>query len=77
MYAVKVKKQKKVTSKQNLEYFKIINQRLFIPKFCNNSKCCCHPPGQYLLEHLCFPFQQGPSFSRLSTRKNGKTITLS
>ena len=44
----KSKKQKKVTSKQNLEYFKIINQRLFIPKFCNNSKCCCHPPGQYL-----------------------------
>ena len=28
----------KVTIKQNLEHFKMINQRLFIPKFCNNSK---------------------------------------
>ena len=28
----------KVTSKQNLEHFKMINQRLFIHKFCNNSK---------------------------------------
>ena len=40
----------KVTSKQNLEHFKMINRRLFIPKFCNNSKCCCHPPGQYLVD---------------------------
>ena len=28
----------KVTSKQNLEHFKMINRRLFIHKFCNNSK---------------------------------------
>ena len=28
----------KVTSKQNLEHFKMINRRLFIPKFCKNSK---------------------------------------
>ena len=30
----------KVTSKQNLEHFKMINRRLFIHKFCNN---CPHP----------------------------------
>ena len=28
----------KVTSKQNLEHFNVIIRRLFIPKFCNNSK---------------------------------------
>ena len=28
----------KVTGKQKLEHFKMINQRLFIHKFCNNSK---------------------------------------
>ena len=47
----------KVTNTQNLEHFKMINRRLFIHKFCSNSKIlCCHPPGQYLLEHLCFRF---------------------
>ena len=53
----------KVTSKQNLEHFKMINRRLFI----HELKCCCHPPGQYLLECLCFPLHQGPSFICLST----------
>ena len=56
----------KVTIKQNLEHFKLI--RLFIPKFCvTTEKCCCHPPGQYLLERSCFRFQQGPTFLRLNT----------
>ena len=31
-------KKTKVTSKQNLEHFKMINRRLFIHKFCNNAK---------------------------------------
>ena len=42
----KYKIKTKVRNKQNLEHFKMINQRLFIHKFCKNSKkCCCHPPG--------------------------------
>ena len=28
----------KETNEQNLEYLKVINRRLFIHKFCNNSK---------------------------------------
>ena len=48
----------KVTNTQNLEHFKMINRRLFIHKFCSNSKIlCCHPPGQYLLiRTLVFSF---------------------
>ena len=57
----------KVINKQNLKHFKMINRRLFIHKFCNNSKCCCHSPGQHLLERLCFRFHIGPTFLRLST----------
>ena len=34
----KSKIKKKVTSKQNLEHLKMINRRLSIHKFCNNSK---------------------------------------
>ena len=56
----------KVTSKQNLEHFKMINRRLFIRKFCNNSKNVAFT-GQYLLERLCFRLHQGPTFLRLST----------
>ena len=56
----------KVTIKQNLGHFKATNQRLLIP-FVTIHKCCCHPPGQYLLERLCFHFQKGPNFLRLST----------
>ena len=51
-----------------LEHFKMINRRLSIHKFCKNSKKrCSHPPGQYLLERLCFRLHQGPTFLRLST----------
>ena len=60
----------KVTSKQNLEHFKMINRRLLIHKFCDNSKiqkCCCHPPGQFLLERLCFRLHQEPTIFLLST----------
>ena len=31
-------KKTKVTSKQNIEHFKMIHRRLFIQKFCNNAK---------------------------------------
>ena len=34
----KSKRETKVISKQNLEHFKMINRRLFVHKFCNNSK---------------------------------------
>ena len=34
----KSKIKRKVTSKQNLEHFQMINRRLFTHKFCNNSK---------------------------------------
>ena len=64
VYTVKVKKTK-VTSKQNLEYFKMINRRLF--KFCNNSKLLLSSSWAILLEHLCFPLHQGPTFLCLST----------
>ena len=56
-----------VTSKLNLEHFKMINRRFFINKLCKIQKCCCHPPEQYSLEGLCFCFHQGPTFLRLST----------
>ena len=64
VYTVKVKKTK-VTSKQNLEYFKMINRRLF--KNCNNSKMLLSSSWAILLEHLCFPLHQGPTFLGLST----------
>ena len=70
----------KVTGKQNLAHFKMTIQIFFIHNFCNNSKmllssswaifvqkCYCHPPGQYLLERLCFGLHQVPTFLRLST----------
>ena len=44
-----------IKSKENWEHVKLIYRRLFTHKYCNNSKkCCYHPPGQYLLERLCF-----------------------
>ena len=57
----------KVTSKQNLEHFKMINRRLFIHKFCNNSKMLLSLSWAMFMERLCFPFDQGPTFLRLST----------
>ena len=56
----------KVTRKQNLEHFKIIKDCVFT-SFIAIRKCCCHPAGQYLLEHLCFCLHQGPTFLHLST----------
>ena len=40
--------------KQNLEHFKMINQRLL--SFAANQKCFCLRFGKYLLERLCFRF---------------------
>ena len=31
------------------------------------QKCCCHPPGQYYIQCLCFGLRQGPTCLRLST----------
>ena len=48
----------KLTNKQNLEHFKIINW-----SFLTIQKCCCHPPGQYSLERACvFVFTKGQLF---------------
>ena len=54
------------------------------------QKCCCHPPGLYLLERLPFRLHQGPDFLVLfvstnfsihsylvQKNKNRKTIILS
>ena len=43
-----------------------MNQRLFIHKFVTIQKCCFHPPGQYLLQRLCFLCHHGQTFLRLS-----------
>ena len=61
-----------VTSKQNLEYFKIVIRRLFIDKFCDNSKMLLQSSwaifiralvfspspraNLFSFEHLCFSF---------------------
>ena len=55
----------KVTSKQNLEYFKMINRRLFIHKFCNNLKMLLSSSWTKFIK--CFRLHQGPAFLRLST----------
>ena len=52
----------KVTSKQNLEHFKMINRRLSIHKFKNVDAILL---GN--IYYLCFPLHQGRNFLRLST----------
>ena len=68
----KSKTETKVTNKQNLEHFKMRNRRLFILKFCNNSKMLLSFSWAisirallfsfslrayfYSSEHLCFSF---------------------
>ena len=44
----------KVTSKQNLEHFKMINRRLFIHKFCNNSKMLVSSSWAIFIRALVF-----------------------
>ena len=42
-------------------------RRLFIHKFCNNSKMLLSLSWAMFMERLCFRFYQGPTFLRLST----------
>ena len=49
----------KETNTQNLEYFKMINRRLFVHKFCNNSKMLLSPclwNACVLRLSICFSF---------------------
>ena len=57
----------KITSKQNLEHFKMINRRLFIHKFCNNSKMLLSSSWAIFIRALMFALHQGPTFLRFST----------
>ena len=73
------------TSKQSLEHFKILNQRLFIHKFCKNSKMLLasswaifirvllfssSPRANVsLFEYLCFSFVVIFQFILISTQK--------
>ena len=57
----------KETNRPNLEYFKMINRRFFIHKFCNNSKMLLSPFWAMFMETLCFYFYQWPTFLCLST----------
>ena len=51
----------KVTNKQNLEDFKVINWRLFSQKFFNNSRIVLSS------ERFCSRFHHGQTFLRWST----------
>ena len=62
----KSKVKTKVTSKQNLEYFNMINRRLLIYKLCNDSKMLLSSPWAMFISGLCFCPHQGPTFLRLS-----------
>ena len=53
----------KVTSKQNLEYFKMINRRLFIHKFCNNLKMLLSSSWTKFIRALVFSSSPRASFS--------------
>ena len=53
----------KVTSKQNLEHFKMINRRLFIHKFCNNSKMLLSYSWAIFIRALVFSFSPKANFS--------------
>ena len=62
VYTVKVK-QAKETNKQNLEYFKMINRRLFIHKFCNNSKMLLSSSWAIFIRALVFSSSPRANFS--------------
>ena len=53
----------KVTSKQNLEHFKMINRRLFIHKFCNNSKMLLSSSWAIFIRALVFSSSPRANFS--------------
>ena len=53
----------KLTSKQNLEYFKMINRRLFIDKFCNKSRMLLSASWAIFIRVLVFSFSPRTTFS--------------
>ena len=53
----------KVTNKQNLEHFKIINRRLFIHKFCNNSKMLLSSSWAIFIRAFVFSLSPRVNFS--------------
>ena len=53
----------KVTNKQNLEHFRIINRKLFIPKFCDNSKMLLSSSWAIFIRALVFSFSTRVNFS--------------
>ena len=53
----------KVTSKQNLEHFKMINRRLFIHKFCSNSKMLLSSSWTIIIRALVFSSSPRANFS--------------
>ena len=59
----KIKIKTKVTNKQNLEHFKIINRRLFIHKFCNNWKMLLLSSWAIFISMLVFSFSPTANFS--------------
>ena len=53
----------KVTGKQNVEHFKMINWRLFIHKFCNNSKMLLSSSSAIFIRALVFSSSPRTNFS--------------
>ena len=53
----------KVKQKQNLEHFKMINRRLFIHKFCNNSKLLLSSSWAIFIRALAFLSSPSANFS--------------
>ena len=53
----------KVANKKNLEHFKMIYRRLFIPKFCNNSQMLLSSSWAIFIRALVFSFSTRPKFS--------------
>ena len=53
----------KVINKQNLKHFKMINRRLFIHKFCNNSKMLLSFSWATFIRALVFSFSHRAYFS--------------
>ena len=52
----------KVTNKQNLEYFKTINRRLFIHRFCNNSQMLLPSSWAIFIRALVFSVSPRANF---------------
>ena len=53
----------KVTSKQNLEHFKMISRRLFTHKFCSNSKMLLSFSWAIFIRVVVFSFSPRANFS--------------